>query len=156
DLDEESGSDHEMGEVFDRSLTAEHFSDDAGNPLPYGHLPLSDDEVLLREPLNAGEPDEEEFEGYTGNAGMTLERWYHRAAVVLWPAQIRFDVLCEVGVDAAVGGLEQMVKRWKHTPRSDRESLKQPCLEFARRIIARWPERKLAYGRQFDDAYDDD
>ena len=31
-------------------------------------------------------PDDEEFEGYTGNAGPTLEYWYYRSAVVFWPA----------------------------------------------------------------------
>ena len=127
-------------------LSAEHFSDAEGNSLAFGRIPLHDDEIVSNQPFNDGEPDKEDFEGYTGNAGMTLERWYHRAAVLLWPAESRFDVLCEAGVEAAVGGLEQMVRRWKHAKKSERENLKQPCLEFASRIIAHWPERKWASG----------
>mgnify|MGYP000179807652 CR=1 FL=1 len=37
------------------------------------------------------------------NAGMTIERWYHRAAVVIWPRERHFDVLCGAGTDAAIG-----------------------------------------------------
>jgi hypothetical protein len=35
------------------------------------------------------EPFDSEHEGYTGNAGNTVEHWYHRAAVVLWPRNER-------------------------------------------------------------------
>lgn len=148
--DEGDDGEHEMGEVFDESLTAEHFGDADGNRLAFDPIPLDDDEIISETPLNEGEPDEEDFEGYTGNAGMTLERWYHRAAIVLWPAESRFDVLCEAGVQAAVGGLEQMVQQWKQAKNSERAALQPPCLEFARRIIAHWPERNFASGHPVD------
>jgi hypothetical protein len=67
-------------------------------------------------------------------------------------------VLCEAGVEAAVGGLEQMVRRWQQAKKSEKESLKQPCLEFARRIIAHWPQREFASGYYADygsEAYED-
>ncbi len=145
DSEDESGSEHEMGELFDSSLTAEHFSDADGNPLSFGEIPLDDEEILAKQPLSEGEPDREDFEGYTGNAGMTLERWYHRAAIVVWPAECRFDVLCEAGEQAAVDGLTQMVKRWKQAKKREQGPLQQPCVEFAKRIIANWPERKFAH-----------
>jgi hypothetical protein len=146
EFDDEESGEYIMDEVIDSSLTAEHFSDADGKPLAFGPIPLDDEEIVSEQALDEGEPDKEEFEGYTGNAGMTLERWYHRAAVLLWPAESRFDVLCEAGVEAAVGGLEQMVRRWKEAPKSEQEQLKQSCLDFARRIIAHWPERKSASG----------
>ncbi len=144
DDEDEDGGEYDMSEVFDSSLTAEHFSDADGHPLAFGKIPLDDDEIVSRQPLSDAKPDKQDFEGFTGNAGMTLERWYHRAAVLLWPTESRFDVLCEAGVKAAVGGLEQMMWRWKQAKPSERKILKQPCLEFAGRIIARWPERKFA------------
>jgi hypothetical protein len=156
-----------MGEVFDSSLTAEHFSDAEGNPLSFGRIPLNEEEIVSLQPLNTGEPDKEDFEGYTGNAGMTLERWYHRAAVVLWPAKSRFDVLCEAGVNAAVGGLDQMIRSWKRAKPDEQASLKSSCLEFAGRIIAHWREHNFASGyyagdvlrgdkTEDDDSFDDD
>ncbi|HEU5408913.1 MAG TPA: hypothetical protein VFU48_14185, partial [Nitrospira sp.] len=168
DVDDEDGGEHVMGEVFDSSLTAEQFSDAEGNPLAYGRIPLDDDEIVSKQPLSAGKPDKEDFEGYTGNAGMTLDRWYHRAAVMIWPAASRFDVLCEAGVEAAVGGLETMVRQWKQAPKSEQQTFEQPCLEFARRIISQWPERTFASGYyagyapvgyddyDYDDEADDD
>jgi hypothetical protein len=140
--DDEAGQ-HVMGEVLDSSLSAEHFSDAEGAPLSFGCIPLSDDELVARQPLKAGEPDKEDFEGYTGNAGMTLDRWYYRAAVVIWPAELRFDVLCEAGIEAAVSGLEQMIGRYQKAALEDQAALKSSCLEFASRIIARWPERRF-------------
>jgi hypothetical protein len=157
--DDQGGGEHTMGELFDSSLTAQHFSDAEGNPLAFGRIPLNEEEIVAKQPLGEGKPDKEDFEGYTGNAGMTQERWYHRAAVLLWPTKSRFEVLVEAGVDAAVGGLEQMVRQWKQARGSERELLKQPCLEFASRIIARWPERAYGSGPFVDygiQRYDDD
>lgn len=157
DDDSDDDGDYTMQEVYDHSLTVEHFSDPEGLPLAFGKIPLDEEEVVSEKPLNERDPDEQDFEGYTGNAGMTLERWYHRAAVVIWPEEARFDVLCEAGVEAAVGGLAQMVRRWKTAGKLEGESLKQPCLEFAGRIIARWPER-TSRGRHYADSpdWDDD
>lgn len=158
DDDDGDEREHVMGEVFDERLTAEHFSDAEGHRLAFGQIPLDEDEIVSVTPLSQGKPDREDFEGFTGNAGMTLERWYHRAAIMLWPAESRFAVLCEAGVEAAVGGLEQMIQQWKQAQKSEQPALKQPCLEFARQIIAHWPEREFASGHwnDFGDEYDAD
>lgn len=144
--DDDDGGEHIMDEVFDSSLTAAHFSDADGNSLAFGRIPLDESELVSKQPLTEGKPDQEDFEGFTGNAGMTLERWYHRAAVMIWPEASRFDILCKAGVDAAVGGLEQMIRRWQQAPPNEQDGVRQPCLDFASRIIAHWPERVLASG----------
>ncbi|HWE03486.1 MAG TPA: 2OG-Fe(II) oxygenase [Tepidisphaeraceae bacterium] len=145
EYDEEG--DHEMGEVYDRSLTAKNFSDADGKPLAFGEIPLDESQIVSQVPLSEGEPDEEEFEGYTGNAGMTLERWYHRAAVMVWPIGSRFDVLCEAGMKSAIGGLELMVRQWTKAKKSEQPALREPGIEFARRIMANWPERPKGHYR---------
>ena len=55
---------------------------------------------------------------------MTLEGWYHRAAVVIWPREEHFAVLCGAGTDAALGGLEPMVKRLRRARKADRAVLR--------------------------------
>jgi hypothetical protein len=35
-------------------------------------------------------PYSSEYEGYMGNWGNTLDRWYHRAAVIVWPREQAF------------------------------------------------------------------
>ena len=65
----------------------------------------------------------EDFEGYTGNAGMTLERWYRHAAVALWPRARHEDVLCAGGSPNAVPALRQMVKSWEKAQGQDARTL---------------------------------
>ncbi len=136
--------DYEMGELMDWSLAAEHFSDFNGHRLQLGEIQLDEGEVVSKEGITHGEPDEEDVDGYTGNEGVTLERWYRRAAVILWPSENRFEVLCQAGVAAAVGGLEKMVRQWEETAPGDREVLGKHCLEFASSIIEHWPVREYA------------
>ncbi|MEX2214237.1 MAG: 2OG-Fe(II) oxygenase [Phycisphaeraceae bacterium] len=148
---EDEDDEHEMGEVSDEDLKAEHFSDAAGNALALGKIELDESEIVSRKPLTDGKPDKEDFEGYTGNAGMTLERWYHRAAVMLWPTASRFSVLCDAGVASSLGGLEQMVRELDQATPAQRATQKELCIQFARRIIESWPEAPKAF-RYKDDA----
>ena len=127
-----------MGEVFEDSLTAEQWSDSAGQSLPVGKLSVEEDELLDPESLRDVSP-EEEFEGYTGNAGMTLERWYRHAAVILWPARKHFEVLCDDDSRKVVPVLEQMVARWKKSTSKDAEDQKTQCIGLATAILANWP-----------------
>ncbi len=72
-----------------------------------------DEEIVTNRELADGRPSVEEYEGYTGNAGMTLERWYHRAAIVLWPRAIQFQIYLEAGTEVAVAGLAQLIGQQK-------------------------------------------
>lgn len=141
DDDASEASEHVMGEVYDHSLVAHHFSDADGQLLAFGSIPLQETELVCKDPIKSAKPTKEDFEGYTGNAGMTLERWYHRAAIVLWPPEFKFDVLCAAGVHSAVGGLAQLVDRWREAREPERQALHASCLDFASRIIAHWPEK---------------
>jgi hypothetical protein len=141
--DQDDGSNYEMGEIFETSLTAEHFIDSEGNGLPIGAMDIEEDEVLDSEALTEIEP-EEDFEGYTGNAGMTLDRWYRHAAVFLWPERRHFEVLCSNGSRSAVPALEQMVAKWRRARGADAAALKAQCIEFAAAILAMWPEGRYS------------
>ena len=130
--------DYEMGEIFDASLSADHWSDCAGKKVRFGEIRLDENEIVAVAALDAGDPSDEDFEDYTGNAGMTLERWYRRAAVVIWPRQEHFAVLCGAGTDAAIGGLVPMVKQLKRVSKARREVQHGECLAFATAIIDAW------------------
>jgi hypothetical protein len=43
-----------------------------------------------------------EYEGYVGNYGNTLDRWYRRAAVVVWPRDRAFTARAEAGSQSAL------------------------------------------------------
>jgi hypothetical protein len=141
---DESGGEYEMGEVLDHSLSASHWSDGQGRKVMLGEIQLGEDELVTDAPAEDWKLSEEEFEDYTGNAGMTLERWYHRAAVVIWPREQHFAVLCGAGTDAAIGGLESMVRQLKRASSTHREEQREACLTFAATIIESWqPGRVL-------------
>jgi len=137
--------DCEIGEIFDSSLIAESFMDLDGTPLNFGQIDVEEEELVASGPIATGQPDKKEFEGYTGNEGMTLERWYRRAALMLWPTVFHFDVLCRTSIHSAVGGLALMVKQWEPTKGTKRQDLYHECVEFAAHIIDNWPNRE-----QFD------
>ena len=138
DHDEDPGGEHQMGEIIDTSLTASQWSDRHGNARQFGEMPVDEDEVVTGDALDDGEPSEEEFEDYTGNAGLTLERWYHRAAIVIWPRERHFAVLCGAGTQAAIGGLEAMVKGLRRGSKEQREATRRDGLQFAGAIIDGW------------------
>ena len=144
DWDESEGTGdvpYETGEIIDSTLTAEHWLDRAGRKAGFGSIPLDEDEIVSASPLDAGEPSEEEFEGFTGNAGMTVERWYRRAAVVIWPREEHYAVLCEAGTVAGIGGLEQMVRQLRRSPGADFPARREACLAFAAAIVESWKGR---------------
>ena len=143
DEDEADAGLYEMGEVFESSLTAEHWSDSEGKPLPVGKLSVEEDELLDPEALKDVDP-EEEFEGYTGNAGMTLDRWYRHAAIFLWPESKHFEILCDRDSRKVVPVLDQLVSRWQKAGSKHAPALKSQCIDLASAILTRWPENPFA------------
>jgi hypothetical protein len=150
---EEDPSEYEMGEIYDESLSISHWSDCQGKKVALGKIQLGENEIVSDQAPEEWDPSDEEFEGYTGNAGMTLERWYHRAAVVIWPRERHFDVLCAAGTDAAIGGLSAMIAQLKRTPKVRREEQRETCREFAAAIIASWQPKHRGYS--WDDTPDE-
>ena len=138
DVDGDIGSEREMGEIFEASLTANYWSDRHGDTCRFGRMELDDDEIVTNAALDTNDPSEEEFEGYTGNAGMTLARWYHRAAILIWPREQHFSVLRSAGTEAAIGGLEAMVKALKRASGMQQAARRLDCLKFAGAIIDSW------------------
>jgi hypothetical protein len=107
-------------------------------------MDIDEDEILYADMLAEGKPSEEDFEGYTGNAGMTLDRWYRYAAIFIWPESRHFEVLCSNDSRNAVPALGQMVAKWRKAKGADAAALKAQCIEFATAILAEWPEERHA------------
>jgi len=85
------GSDHgpqgyELQDLIDSSIRLTRWTDPAGAWTEDISLRLDEDEVCVSTPTAQLRPYESEYEGYMGNYGNTMDRWYRRAAVVVWPA----------------------------------------------------------------------
>ena len=72
----------------------------------FGELPLRQGEVLPAGALDDEAPDEQRLLEASGNEGVSFERAYHRAALVLWPRNRFIDVLLQAGVHATLTYLE--------------------------------------------------
>ncbi len=98
DIDYDSGS---MGEIYDEELNLDHWRDKDDKPVRLGNYKISPDIYIPKTDLTASQPDEEESEGYTGNAGCTMEYWYRKAAIVIWPKESLNAVLCKYNFNSA-------------------------------------------------------
>ncbi|MFC1759719.1 2OG-Fe(II) oxygenase [Planctomycetota bacterium] len=104
-------SDLEIGEAYEDELVASFWVDHRGKRQRFGSLPLNSNAIISAIPFEEWKPTSEEYEGYTGNAGNTLDRWYHRAAIVVWENSQHFDVLARAGTEASITLLHSMLKK---------------------------------------------
>jgi len=58
-------------------------------------LYVPDEQVCASTPSADLKPYDSEYTGYMGNYGNTVDRWYRRAAVVVWPQQHAFAARAE-------------------------------------------------------------
>ncbi len=104
--DEDDPESMEMGEIIDEELYATSWTDASGASVPLGELRIAPSDFLDGYDLLTEEVARTEFEGYTGNAGMELTRWYHCAAVILWHPMRTGPLLAATGVMQALAVLE--------------------------------------------------
>ncbi len=132
---EEEGGQYKMDEVIDSSLTAEKWSDADGSHPEFGSITVDEEEeVVPPDALTRGTP-EEEYEGFTGNEGMTLARWYRHAAIVVWPDDRHFDVLCDGALPDVIASLRQAVEASRKNPTDD--AARERCVDFAWKVTSR-------------------
>jgi hypothetical protein len=90
--DELDPSGLELGEFLDGSISLDTWVDEAGQPAQPVASWVSDAEVCATTPTSTLTPYDSAFEGYMGNYGNTMDRWYRRGAVVVWPRRLDFVV----------------------------------------------------------------
>ena len=88
-----------------RSIQLECWIEPSGAPAEPISLAVADDEVCETIKSVDLEPYSSEYEGYMGNYGNTMERWYRRAALVLWPRRRAFAVRAEASPEWALDAL---------------------------------------------------
>ncbi len=113
DDDDESHEDGTMGEIHDEDLTISHWRNSRDRRVDLGSYLVEKDCLVSKEEIDARDPDEQESEGYTGNAGCTMDHWYRRAAIVLWPAEDRERILCRYNFRGACATLATLANEKK-------------------------------------------
>jgi predicted 2-oxoglutarate/Fe(II)-dependent dioxygenase YbiX len=138
----------EAGEVFDRHVTLSEWRRPDGGRPALGELPIEDDEISPPDAFEDMEPDEVEFHEATGNEGVSYDRSYHRAVLVLWPRDRTFAVLNQGGLPVTVPYLDDLIARWI-AGGSDRQSrLWHQAHELAGHMLSTWPTERGYRGRE--------
>ncbi|MFN0203750.1 MAG: 2OG-Fe(II) oxygenase [Bacteroidia bacterium] len=109
-------SDGTMGEVFDDDISVKNWADD-GFP-NFGEISL--DEISLINPKEAeeDEPIEQAAEGYTGNAGMTIEYWYHHGCVFIWTEETHEELMTNLTLNRRLEWIAYYVDNYATNPKS--------------------------------------
>ncbi len=103
--------DYELEELIDSEITLESWTGGSSGRLETVNLPVGDDAVCESTPSGDLEPYASEYEGYMGNWGNTLDRWYRRGAVALWPASRAFIVRGQASPSWALQELSARAKK---------------------------------------------
>ena len=138
--------DIEIQELIEEEFSATEWTSPDGKKQTWGELPLDTSAVVCREPVDQWTPAEEEYEGYTGNAGNTLDRWYHRTALIVWPRSAHYEILASAGLFTALPLFATMVKKLPKTPKDGQDVARNDCIHLAHGIISQWPVRWASHG----------
>jgi predicted 2-oxoglutarate/Fe(II)-dependent dioxygenase YbiX len=103
-----SGDEYDVQELIDSEVTLTHWTGPEGTRLEETSLFVDSDEVCASTPTGDLSPYSSEYEGYMGNWGNTLDRWYHRAAVAVWPRDQAFANRAETSPAWALDELAAM------------------------------------------------
>ena len=96
--------------LVDESTKLDHWmAPESTKPEPISTL-VADYEVCSTTPSVDLQPYASEYEGFMGNYGNTMDRWYRRAAVVLWPRERAFDVRAEASPTWALKELAKSIR----------------------------------------------
>jgi hypothetical protein len=131
DGDAGEDGDYVLQELIDDEITLGWWTGPDGTGGEEISLRVQDYEVCASTESADLTPYDSQYEGYMGNYGNTLDRWYRRAAVVVWPRERAFAVRGEAGsrwaleelrvgiargdLDGARNQAQSLAPFWKHT-----------------------------------------
>lgn len=106
----DSIDDYELDGLVDSNITLDCWVDQSGAPATPIVTTVADAEVCATTPSTDLEPYASEYEGYMGNYGNTMDRWYRRGALVLWPRRRAFAVRSEASPRWALDELRKRLR----------------------------------------------
>ena len=112
DDDDSDGGDpaeYQLNELIDDEITLGWWTSPDGTDGEPITLHVCDFEMCATTPSADLVPYQSEYEGYMGNYGNTLDRWYRRAAVVVWPRDRAFAARAEAGSQWALHELSDRI-----------------------------------------------
>jgi hypothetical protein len=128
DDDDDDLSEGTMGsDIYEKTTDIEHWSADETLP-PLRNFDMDAAFLITRTEIGDGEPLEKQAEGYTGNAGMTMEYWYHYGAVILWHKSQHSQLLMTQSAENKLEWLRFYLNNWAE---ADVAALKKLVVGFS-------------------------
>ncbi|MCG8457771.1 MAG: 2OG-Fe(II) oxygenase, partial [Holophagales bacterium] len=100
---------YELHDLIDSEITLTHWSSDSEQDAIPVVTHVASSEVCATTPTKELEAYESEYEGFMGNYGNTMDLWYRRAALVLWPQERGFAIRAEASPAWAVDRLAELL-----------------------------------------------
>lgn len=72
---------------------------------------VRDEELCYTRPSADMSPFQSDYTGFMGNWGNTLDRWYHRAAIVMWPRERTFIIRARASASWALNEVVRTLQR---------------------------------------------
>ena len=131
----------EIGELFGNHRRLDGWASRDGARPQLGELALEDGELLPRGALDRAVPDEQRLHEATGNEGVSLERTYRRATLVLWPRSRTLAILAGAGIGGAVAWVAGALDR-------NAGVADAPIRRLASEIVDMWPTGRAGHDKQ--------
>lgn len=128
-----------LTELVNDEICLRHWIDASGKPITPIDVRVADNELYFTKATQDCNPFASEHEGYTGNAGNTVDRWYHRAAIVVWPRKMSLIIRAEADPEWAIGQLSGVLK----------EEGAEDARKMARTLLLRWQVASIDAPRGF-------
>jgi predicted 2-oxoglutarate/Fe(II)-dependent dioxygenase YbiX len=129
---------YDLVSFIDSEITLDRWIEPSGKAAVPIVAHVGDDEVCHATPTSDLEPYASEYEGYMGNYGNTMDRWYRRGAVVLWPRERAFSVRARA---SAAWAVDEVAKQLRSGAVSE-------ARETAESLLAFWPAAAESEGRR--------
>ncbi|HRO58938.1 MAG TPA: hypothetical protein PK177_07215 [Burkholderiaceae bacterium] len=133
DMPDDDAGEPALVELTESEIELRHWLAPDGSELPSDASRVADAELCFTRPSADFTPFQSEYEGYMGNYGNTVDRWYHRAAVVMWPRERAFVIRARQSPRWAI---EQVAGRLKAGDPAQALEWTQRLLPFWNRAVA--------------------
>ncbi|MEJ0034851.1 MAG: 2OG-Fe(II) oxygenase [Gammaproteobacteria bacterium] len=127
--DSESSDTVTLTELIDSEVELRHWIGSGARPKARASG-VRANELCYTKPSSELEPFESQHEGYMGNWGNTVDRWYHRAAVVIWPRERTFIIRAKESPAWAIAEVKKAINA--------RDTAK--ALALAQRLLPIWAQ----------------
>ena len=125
----EDEGDAELIDLIDDSITLKHWHDAAGKTVDLPEWYAGGSDILWTKANDELNPFHSEYEGWMGNYGNTMERWYHRAAIILWRRDEHHAALLKIAPEMMIRELHQLAEKKTTRPQAQ---------EIIGRLLPNW------------------